>query len=109
VAKYQSLYGGRLNALYRIRRVQGKPVPNWPDRLAATWAKTVEAFDAVVDTIETEGAGFFAGEVDTTFDVFVNLCEMDLDKRPIDWSAPENECHAQVLTKKRLLRLELVS
>ena len=109
VAQYQSRYGGRLNALYRIRRVQGKPVPNWPDRLAETWARTVEAFDAVVHAIATEGEAFFAGEAETTFEVFVSLCEMDLDKRPIDWSAPENARHAQVLMKKRLLRLELAS
>ena len=32
VARYQSTHGVRLNALYRIRRVQGRPVPNWPDR-----------------------------------------------------------------------------
>lgn len=108
-AQYQSRHGGRLNALYRIRRVQGKSVPNWPDHLAATWAKTVEAFDAVVNAIATEGEAFFAGEAETTFDVFASLCEMDLDKRPIDWEAPENARHAQTLTKKRLLRLELVS
>lgn len=109
VAQYQTRYGGRLNALYRIRRVQGKPAPNWPDHLEATWTETVEAFDAVVNTIATEGSAFFAGEQETTFDVFVSLCEMDLGKRPIDWSAPENERHSQVLMKKKLLRLELAS
>ena len=109
VAQYQERYGARLNALYRIRRVQGQPVPNWPERLGATWGETVAAFDAVVNAIATEGRALFAGETETTFNVFVGLCELELDGQPIDWNAPENERHAQVLMKKRLLRLELVS
>jgi hypothetical protein len=109
VARYQDLHRARLNALYRVRHVQGRPVPNWPDSLTATWGKTVEAFDALVHTIASEGEAFFAGEAETTFDVFVGYCEMDFDRRPVDWNAPENECHVQVLMRKRLLRLELVS
>ncbi|AUB82277.1 hypothetical protein [Candidatus Thiodictyon syntrophicum] len=109
VARYQGLYGGRLNALYRIRRAQGGPVPNWPDRLAATWGQTVADLEAVVQAITAEGEACFAGEADTTFEVFVGLCELDLARQPIDWQAPEYERHARVLMKKRLLRLELLS
>jgi hypothetical protein len=109
VARYQEQHRGRLNALYRIRRVQGQPVPNWPDKLAATWGKTVEAFDSVVQSIANEGEAYFRGEKETTFEVFVGFCEMDLDKRAIDWSAPENSRHVPALQRKRLLRLELAS
>jgi hypothetical protein len=109
VVKYQRDYGARLNALYRIRRVQGQPVPNWPDRLATTWGETVAAFESVVSAIAAEGQAFFAGEADTTFEVFVALCALDLEQQPIDWQAPEYAPHARVLMKKRLLRLELAS
>ena len=109
IANYQANYGRRLNALYRIRRVQGRPVPNWPDRLEATWGETVDAFEAVVSDIASEGESFFAGEAETTFDVFVALCALDLDKQPIGWTAPENKRHTAVLMDKRLLRLELAS
>ena len=108
VARYQDGYRARINALYRIRRVQGKPVPSWPDQPAATWGATVEAFEAVVGDIATEGEAFFEGETETTFDVFVGFCTMDLDQRPIDWNVPENERHVQLLMRKGLLRLELV-
>ncbi len=107
--RYQDEHRARLNALYRIRRVQGQSVPNWPDQPAATWGATVEEFEAVVDGIANEGEAFFRGESGTTFAIFVAFCEMDLDQRPIDWNAPENQRHVQVLMKKDLLRLELTS
>jgi hypothetical protein len=108
-ARYQAQHKARLNALYRIRKVQGKDVRSWPQRLEATWGQTIAAFDAVVAAIETEGSAWFAGEPSTTFEVFVVYCEMDLQKRPVDWSAPENERHVQPLMRKGLLRLGLVS
>lgn len=109
VAQYQGRYGTRLNALGRIRKLQGQPYPNWPDRLAPTWGRTAQEFEALVATIASDGEAFFAGETETTFDVFVGLCEMDLDGRTIDWNAPENQRHTQVLMRKRLLQLELFS
>ena len=108
-ARYQSQHKARLNALYRIRKVQGKDVPRWPERLEATWAQTIAAFDAVVAAIESEGSAWFAGEAHTNFEVFVAFCEMDLQKKLIDWTAPENERHVQPLMRKSLLRLGLVS
>jgi hypothetical protein len=108
-AAYQEQHGVRLNALYRIRRARGGDVPNWPDRFAETWGATVAALDAVVDMIDREGAACFAGEPDTTFDVFVALCGMDLDKQPIDWRAPEYSRHAEPLMRRGLLRLELIA
>lgn len=108
-AKFQGLYKARLNALYRIRKVQGKDIPRWPDRPEATWGQTIAAFDAVVAAIESEGNAWFAGEEHTTFDVFVAFCEMELQRRPIDWTAPESERHVGPLMRKGLLRLGLVA
>ena len=108
-ANYQGRHKYRINALYRIRRVQGKDVPAWPQVLAASWAKTVATFDAVVRSIDEEGAAYFRGESETTFEVFVAFCKMDLERTEMDWSAAENERHVQVLMRKRLLRLGLVS
>jgi hypothetical protein len=108
-AKYQSLHKARLNALYRIRKVQGKDVPRWPVRLEATWDRTIAAFDAVVAAINAEGTAWFAGEAHTTFEVFAAFCAMELQNRPIDWFAPENDRHVEALKRKRLIHLRLVS
>lgn len=106
---YQSRHAARLNALVRIRKVKGEELPNWPDRLAATWAQTVAAFEAVVDAIDSEGQAFFTDEAETSFEVFVAFCGMDLKNQAIDWNLPENERHVTPLKRKKLLRLGLVS
>lgn len=106
---YQSRHAARLNALVRIRKVKGEELPNWPDGLAATWAQTVGAFEAVVDAIDTEGQAFFTDEAETSFEVFVAFCSMDLKNQAIDWNLPENERHVTPLMRKKLLRLGLVS
>ncbi len=108
----EELYGKKhayhFNAVQRIRMAQGKPYLMWPDRMAETYGRTVTAFEAVVREIETEGERFFAGCGDTTFSVFVGFCQLEAEKKPIDWNSAEHKRHVDVLMSKNLLRLQLV-
>ncbi|MEW8552657.1 MAG: hypothetical protein AB2605_02595 [Candidatus Thiodiazotropha sp.] len=108
-AQYQVKYQSRLNALTRIRGVKGEALPQWPDQLGKTYGASVAGFEKVVEQIDREGTAYFAGEEDTTFPVFVAYCQMALDDKPIDWNAPENDCHVKTLKKLGLLQLKLVS
>lgn len=107
-ARYNAERRPGLAALTKIRRVQGKPLPQWPEREEATYGATVAAFDRLVSEIETEGTAFFAGVSETTFADFVGLCELDLQEKPIDWEDPANKRHVEVLMSRKLLRLRLV-
>ena len=106
--RYQSEHRARLNALTRIRKVKGEALPTWPDRLAATYAGTVAAFDGLAETIDREGKAYFEGVAKTRFTDFVALCEMDMDGKPIDWDAAQFREHRDVLIAKKLLELRLV-
>jgi hypothetical protein len=106
--QYQRKHASRLAALTRIRKAQGKALPSWPDRKAATYAGTVALFDDVVRQIDTEGEAFFRDCGETTFAVFVGFCDLDIGGRPIDWNASEHKRHVNVLMDKGLLELRLV-
>ncbi|OJH38238.1 hypothetical protein BON30_24150 [Cystobacter ferrugineus] len=106
--QYQRKYGGRLAALTRIRKAQGKDLPTWPDRKGATYAATVALFDEVVRQIDAEGEAFFKGCGATTFAVFVGFCDLANANLPIDWNASEHKRHVSVLMEKGLLELRLV-
>ena len=106
-ARYQRQHGGLLSAATRIYTVQGKDVPSWPQTLGDTYGKTVTAFDSLVKQMQREGHGYFKSAGDTTFEVFVTYCEMDVNKQPIDWNAPENQRHVHALMERKLLQLRL--
>jgi hypothetical protein len=106
--QYQRKYGARLSALTRIRTAQGKDLPIWPDKKGSTYGATMSLFDGVVRQIETEGEAFFKDCGETTFAVFVALCELALKERQIDWNASEYKRHVPVLMEKGLLELRLV-
>jgi hypothetical protein len=108
VEQYQRKHRGRFAALTRIRKVQGKDMPTWPDRKGRTYSETVLLFDEVVRLIENEGEVFFNGCHETTFAVFVGFCDLALAERPIDWNAVEHKRHVAVLMDKGLLELRLV-
>lgn len=106
--QYQRKHSGRLAALTRIRKAQGKDLPTWPDRKASTYAATVALFDDIVRQIDVEGDAFFKGCGATTFSVFVGFCDLANANRPIDWNASEHKRHVSVLMEKGLLELRLV-
>jgi hypothetical protein len=107
-ARYNAEHQPGLAALTKIRRVQDKPLPQWPEREGSTYGATVAAFDGLVSEIETEGKAFFAGAGETTFADFVGLCELDLQEKTIDWSSSAYERHVSTLMRLKLLRLRLV-
>lgn len=106
--RYQSEHRAGLNALTRIRKIKGESLPTWPDRLAATYAATVAAFDRLVMTIAREGNGYFEGSAKTRFADFVALCEMDMDKKAIEWNEAPYREHQRDLIERKLLQLRLV-
>ncbi|MBT2989945.1 MAG: hypothetical protein KME65_13405 [Candidatus Thiodiazotropha sp. (ex Ctena orbiculata)] len=108
-AQYQIKYQARLNALTRIRGLKGEVLPHWPDQLGKTYGASVAAFEKLIGQIGEEGNAFFAGESDTTFDVLVGYCQLELEDKAIDWNAPENRRHVQALMDRGLLQLKLVS
>src|SRR5262249_33148442 len=106
--QYQRKHDGRMAALTRIRKVQGRDLPTWPDRKGQTYAATIALFDEVVRQIDTEGEAFFEGCGETTFTVFVGFCDLALAGRVIDWNASEHRRHVNALMEKGLLELRLV-
>jgi hypothetical protein len=89
-------------------RVQGKNPPIVPDRKEETYGKTVQLFENFIETAGIEGGSFFAGSGETTFDVYSGFCQLELDRKPIDWHSEENKTHMNTLIEKRLLTLKLI-
>ena len=106
---YQKKYHDHLNALTRIRNVQGLTPPMWPQQKADTYGGTVKAFDDLVETLTKEGRAFFADGGVTTFDDFLGLCELDRKGQLIDWENEAYKRHVDTLMRKKLLKLRLVS
>lgn len=105
---YKDKYLCRMNAIARIRMVQGQPSLVWPGVAAETFGKTKGIFEDTVRKIEIEGEAFFAGCGDTTFNTYVGFCQLELEKKPIDWKSAEHRRHRDVLMDKNLLTLKLV-
>lgn len=108
VEEYSRKYQPRFSANERIRRILGKTPLTWPELKAETYGKTTATFDVLVVQIDKEGTEFFAGSADTTFDTLVGLCQMELDKKPIDWDSSEFKRHITTLMEKKLLTLRLI-
>lgn len=108
IEEYTRKYGSRLIASTKIRSTQNMSPLSWPDQKENTYGKTSANFDALVAKIDKEGAEFFAGSADTTFDTLVGLCQMELDKKVIDWDGSEFKRHIDMLRGKKLLTLRLI-
>jgi hypothetical protein len=106
---YHNKHRYRINAVQRIRAVQGKSPLDLPSRLDETYGKTVEAFDTVVEQMEKEGAEFFAGCKETSFNVFVSYCQLDIEGKPVNWYNAEHQRHMNELIDKKLLTLKLIN
>jgi hypothetical protein len=105
---YSERYRYRMNAIARIRLVQGQTPSVWPDAAAETFGKTKAVFEDTVRRIEMEGETFFAGCGDTSFNTYVGFCQLELEKKFIDWKSVEHKRHRDVLMDKNLLTLKLV-
>jgi hypothetical protein len=105
---YNKKYKAKLKAFASIMRVQGKNPPIVPDRKEETYGKTVQLFENFIETAGIEGGSFFAGSGETTFDVYSGFCQLELDRKPIDWHSEENKTHMNTLIEKRLLTLKLI-
>ncbi len=104
---YQAKHRNLMRAWTSIRVAVRKDPRTWPQQRAETYGKTQAAFDGLVAEMRAEGERYFAGEPDTTLDVYVALCGMELDEQPIDWDSPEYERHVTSLKRKKLLELRL--
>lgn len=107
-AKYGDEHRARLSALAKIRKAKNSPLPQWPDQLGPTYLDTVASFERLVERIDIEGREYFEGAGETTFDVFVGLCDAMLRNKPIDWRAEDNKRHVDALMQRSLLELRLV-
>jgi hypothetical protein len=104
---YQSKYRDLMRAWTGIRLAQSQEPKSWPQDKAETYGKTQDKFDQLVEQMRRDGEKFFGSEPQTTFEVYVALCRMELDKQPIDWDSSEYERHVNVLKRKKLLELKL--
>jgi hypothetical protein len=107
-ARYQLEYGVKLRAFTKIRRVQAKPLPNWPQQLAATYGTTAALFDDLVATMDVEGEAFFAECPETRFADFEGLCRLEADGGPINWEDSAIARHIQELKRLKLVEFRLV-
>ena len=105
---YRITYSSLMSAFRRVRRARNLPEVAWPDKKGATWRKTVELFDRVVEQAEQDGNAYLPADGSTTFNDLVALCRMEEQGREIDWIAPAYEGHVKTLMNKNLLRLRLV-
>lgn len=105
---YNGKYRYRMNAIGRIRMAQGQAPSDWPDAAVETFGKTKCLFEDTVRKIEIEGEAFFAGCGDTNFNTYVGFCQLELEKKSIDWQSAEHRRHVDVLMGKNLLSLKLV-
>lgn len=106
--QFQSKYQDELSAFTRIQMAQDQPKPQWPERRAETYGKTLKLFEALTEQIEKEGKAFFEDSDGTRFEDFVGLCRLQNQNQWIDWSLPEFNRHVQTLMDKKLLQLKLI-
>jgi glutathione S-transferase len=104
---YQAQHRDLMRAWTSIRMALRKDPRAWPQQRAETYGETKASFDRLVAEMRSEGEEYFAGETETTLDVYVALCGMELDGRPVDWDSPEYERHVNSLKRKKLLELRL--
>ena len=107
-AKYQLEYGVKLRAFTKIRRVRGKALPNWPQRLEATYGATRAAFDDLVETMDAEGEEFFRDCTETRFADLEGLCKLEAEKKAIDWEDPAVQRHVPELKRLKLVEFRLI-
>lgn len=105
---YRKKYAAKLKALSGIRRVQGKNPPVDPDTRKDTYGKTVEIFENFIKDADTEGQAFFSDAGETSFEIYVGFCQLELGGNHIDWHSSENKAHMNNLIEKKLLTLKLI-
>jgi hypothetical protein len=104
---YQSKHRDLIRAWTGIRLAQQKEAQSWPQEKGATYGKTLEKFERLVEQMRSEGESYFAGETETTFGDYVGLCRQVMDRKPIDWDSPEYSRHVICLKRKKLLEYQL--
>jgi hypothetical protein len=102
--RYQSDHGPLIKAATAIRMVQNKDLPKWPSERSETYGKTEAKFAELVEQMRREGQEYFTGEPEVSFDDYVGLCKLALNKTTIDW---DGDYERVVNPLKRLKLLEL--
>lgn len=102
--RYQSDHGPLIKAATAIRMVQNKALPKWPSERSETYGKTEAEFAELVEQMRREGQEYFTGEPEVSFDDYVGLCKLALNKTTIDW---DGDYERVVNPLKRLKLLEL--
>lgn len=97
-----------LSAWQRVRQAQNEPQVTLPTIRAGTWGATEKLFADLVEEAEREGWRYLPAECPTTFKDLVDLCQLELDGKEIDWSVAPYKAHVEALMTKRLLRLKLI-